>query len=318
MATQYPNQTTTSVYPQERAEQESGASAVSWGSIIAGAVGAAAIGLFLIVLGSGLGLSSVSAWANEGASASTIGWTTIIWLTLTQLIAAALGGYLAGRLRTHWVSVHSDEVYFRDTAHGFLAWSLSLIITVVLLAGAVSSVVGGAAKAVGSVAGGATQAVGLLAGSSQSGGDSAQNGFIDYYVSSLLRRTDTDVPQSGFTSGSTAASAEEAARLTQEISPIVVDSIRRGEFVDGDRNYIAQLVSRYTGINQNEARNRIDNTIQEIEQRIKKAETSAREAVDATRKATAYTMLWIAISLLIGAFTAALFATLGGRLRDNS
>lgn len=86
---------------------ESGASAVSWGAIIAGAVGAAAISLFLIVLGSGLGLSSVSAWSDEGASGQTIGWSTIIWLTLTltQLIAAGPGG-LPGRAVAHALGSH--------------------------------------------------------------------------------------------------------------------------------------------------------------------------------------------------------------------
>lgn len=297
--------------------QESAVSGVSWGAIIAGAVGASAIGLLLVVLGSGLGLSSISAWSNEGASATTIGWSTIIWLTLTQLIAAGLGGYLAGRLRTHWVSVKNDEVYFRDTAHGFLAWALSLIITVVLLASAVSSMIGGAGRAVSSVAGGAGQAVAAVVGSSDSSSASSQNGFVDYYVRALIRRSDVNVPQSGFTSSDAATRADEAAWLTQEITPIVVESISRGEFADADRDYVAQLIARYTNINPQEARSRIDSTIAEIEQRLKQAEESAREAAEAARKAAAYTALWIAISLLIGAFTAALLATFGGRLRDS-
>lgn len=296
---------------------ESGASAVSWGAIVAGAVGAAAIGLLLVILGSGLGLSSISAWSNEGASASTIGWSTIIWLTLTQLIAAGLGGYLAGRLRTHWVSVKTDEVYFRDTAHGFLAWALSVIITVVLLASAVTSVLGGAGRVVGSLAGGAAQTVALVAGGSESGSSSAQNGFVDYYVHALIRRSDVNVPQTGLTSSDASTQADEAAWLTQEITPIVVQSISRGEFAEADRNYVAQLIARYTNISQQEARSRIDSTVTEIEQRLKQAEDTAREAAESARKAAAYTALWIAISLLIGAFTAALFATFGGRLRDN-
>lgn len=297
--------------------QESAVSAVSWAAIIAGAVGAAAIGLLLVILGSGLGLASISAWSEEGASASTLGWSTIIWLTLTQLIAAGLGGYLAGRLRTHWVSVQSDEVYFRDTVHGFLAWALSMIITVTLLASAAATVIGGAGRAVGSVASGASQAVAMVAGGVSSGSESAGSGFVDYYVRSLTRRTDADVSQNIFSSGNSAAKAEEAAWLTQEISPIVTDSIRRGEFVEADRDYVAQLISRYTETSQSAARSRIDSTITEIEERLEQAEVAAREAADAARKGAAYTALWIAISLLIGAFAAALLATFGGRLRDK-
>lgn len=306
---------------------ESGASAVSWGAIIAGAVGAAAISLFLIVLGGGLGLSSVSAWSDEGASGQALGWSTIIWLTLTQLIAAGLGGYLAGRLRTRWSAVHADEVYFRDTAHGFLAWAVSMLLTVVLLAGAVGSVLGMVGSATSSVTSAAAQAVSLAAGSggSDQSSEDGEPGFIDYYVRSLIRQSDVNVPQSALTSGDPATRAEEAAWLTQEITPIVVDSLRRGEFSEADRNYVAQLVARYTGVSAEQARERIDSAITEIEQRLEQArqqleqaKQQALEAAEAARKAAAYTALWVAISLLIGAFTAALMATFGGRLRDKS
>lgn len=316
MATLHANPTAAQASLRTTGAVETSASAVSWGAIIAGAVGASAIGLFLVVLGSGLGLSSVSAWSGEGASAATIGWSTILWLTLTQLMAAGLGGYLAGRLRTHWVAVHTDEVYFRDTAHGFLAWALSLIVTVALLASAVGTALSGATRAAGSAVGGATQAAALAVGSGS--GDAASepgDAFVDYYVRSLLRQS--DVPQNALTTGDVASRAQEAAWLTQEISPIVVDSIRRGEFVEGDRNYVAQLAANYTGLTQPEARQRIDGAITQIEQRLQQAEQTAREAAETARKAAAYTALWIAISLLIGAFTAALFATFGGRLRDS-
>src|SRR5476649_1162224 len=98
---------------------EVGTAAVSWGAIIAGGVGAAALSLILLILGMGLGLSSVSPWTDRGVTATTFGVSTILWLTFTQLAASGMGGYLAGRLRSAWLDVHTDEVYFRDTAHGF-------------------------------------------------------------------------------------------------------------------------------------------------------------------------------------------------------
>src|ERR1700733_9213086 len=119
---------------------------VSWGAVIAGAFVAAALSLALLSLGTGIGLSSVSPWASVGASASAIGWTTIAWLILMQLIALSIGGYLAGRLRTKWVSVHAHEVYFRDTAHGFLVWAVGLVLTAAFLASAATSVIGGATR----------------------------------------------------------------------------------------------------------------------------------------------------------------------------
>src|ERR1700674_4866474 len=126
---------------------DSNSSGVSWGAIIAGAFVAAALSLVPLALGTGIGLSAVSPWANAGASASTVGWTAIIWLVLMQLIASSMGGYLAGRLRTKWVNVHTHEVYFRDTAHGFLVWAVGLVIMTAFLASAATSVIGGAARA---------------------------------------------------------------------------------------------------------------------------------------------------------------------------
>src|ERR1700694_5585403 len=129
------------------AGEESSRSGVSWAAIIAGGVTAAAVSLILLILGAGLGLTTVSPWSNAGASATAIGVGAIIWLVVTQWIAAGLGGYLTGRLRTKWVNVHTHEVFFRDTAHGFLAWALSTVIFAALLTSAISSLVSGTTTA---------------------------------------------------------------------------------------------------------------------------------------------------------------------------
>src|SRR6202158_5726148 len=121
---------------------EASSSGVSWAAVIGGAAVAAATSLILLALGTGVGLSSVSPWSNAGASAAAVGKTAIVWLIFSQIIASAMGGYLAGRLRTKWVNIHSDEVYFRDTAHGFLAWAVGIVITAAFLASAATSIVG--------------------------------------------------------------------------------------------------------------------------------------------------------------------------------
>ena len=94
-------------------KNEASSSGISWAAVIGGAFVGAAISLILLALGTGIGLSSVSAWSNAGASAATIGGAAIVWLIVSQIIASAMGGYLAGRLRTKWVNIHTDEVYFR-------------------------------------------------------------------------------------------------------------------------------------------------------------------------------------------------------------
>src|SRR4029077_11849707 len=108
---------------------EVSSSALSWAAVIGGALVAAATSLILLVLGTGVGLSSVSPWSNQGSFAETVSIAAIVWLVVSQVIASAMGGYLAGRLRTKWVNIHTDEVYFRDTAHGFLVWAVGLVIT---------------------------------------------------------------------------------------------------------------------------------------------------------------------------------------------
>src|ERR1039458_7313782 len=137
-------------------------SGLSWGAVIGGAFVAAAFSLILLALGAGFGLSAVSPWSNVGASASTVGTLAIIWLIFVEIIASSLGGYLTGRLRTKWVLIHTDEVYFRDTANGFLAWAVALVIGVTLLASAATSMVGRVAQlaALSETAGTATSATG--------------------------------------------------------------------------------------------------------------------------------------------------------------
>ena len=120
------------------------ASGVSWAAVIAGAFVAAAMALILLSLGTGLGLSSVSPWSNAGASAAAVGKAAIAWLIAAQIMASAMGGYVAGRLRTKWASVHTDEVYFRDTAHGLLVWAVAAVVTAGVLATAAADMAGSA------------------------------------------------------------------------------------------------------------------------------------------------------------------------------
>lgn len=148
--------------------------AVSWGAIVAGAAAAAALSLSLSILGVGLGLSSVSPWASDGVGATTFGVTTILWLTLTQLLALAMGGYLAGRLRTKWTGVHTDEVYFRDTAHGFLAWAVASMATAALLTSVIGSMLGGGGQAGASMAGGIANTAGSAVGGAAASSRMAQ------------------------------------------------------------------------------------------------------------------------------------------------
>ncbi|MEK8082258.1 hypothetical protein [Pseudomonas sp. XK-1] len=292
-------------------------SAVSWGAIFAGAAAAAALSLILLILGTGLGLSSISPWANDGVSVTTFGVSTIIWVTLTQLLAAGMGGYLAGRMRTKWVEVHTDEVYFRDTAHGFLAWAVASLATATLLTSVIGSIVNGGVQAGASVAGGvATSAMvataGGVAAGSEMAADETNTGAIGYFLDTLFRRDinamspplDSLTPQ------------QETAVSMAEVTRIFMNSLRTGVLPEEDIAYVGQVVAQRTGLTQQEAEQRVSDTFARVQTSLSEAETSAREAADSARKASAYAAIWLFISLLIGAFVASFAAPYGGRQRD--
>lgn len=176
------------------------AGAVSWGAIFAGAAAAASLSLLLMILGVGLGLSSVSAWSGQGLTAATFGISTVLWLTFTQLAASGMGGYLAGRLRTRWTRTHSDEVYFRDTAHGFLAWAVASLVTAVMLSSAIGSIVSGGAQAGAAVASGAAATVAAAVPAAASAADSNGKG-AGYYIDALFRRGMSDSSSSAPSAG---------------------------------------------------------------------------------------------------------------------
>lgn len=291
-------------------------SAVSWGAIAAGAAAAASLSLILLILGVGLGLSSVSPWAGDGISAASFGVSTIVWLTLTQLLSASMGGYLAGRLRTKWTDTYKDEVYFRDTAHGFLSWAVASLATAALLTSAIGSVLSGGVQAGASVVGGVANTAATATAASGSM-VSDESGPMAYFVDSLFRR-DGRVAASPLDGSErpAAASGRDMAGEAAEVGRIFSNVSRSEPLPAEDIRYVGLLVSQRTGMSQQEAEKRVTDVYERAQTQLNEAEVAAKEAADTARKASAYAALWIFVSLLIGAFVASLAATYGGRQRD--
>ena len=280
------------------APTESSVAAVSWGPIIAGAFAAAAATLILMLLGSGLGLTMVSPWSSEGVTATTFAVSTGIWLVVVQWLSAALGGYLTGRLRTKWVGVHTDEVYFRDTAHGFLAWALATLLVAGVLGSALSAAVGRGVQAASTVASGAVQ--GAASSASAPDADNATS----YFVDTLFRQTDP----------ARLATGEDAdAQAASQASRILIASAAAGEVSADDKAYLVQLVSARTGLSQPDAQARVDALLTQVEE----AKVQAQAAADTARSAGATFGLVAALSLVLGAFIASAAAMLGGKQRDD-
>jgi hypothetical protein len=263
------------------ARNEAHSSGVSWAAVMAGAFVVAALSLALLALGTGIGFSAVSPWANTGASAAAIGRRAILWLIMMQAIAASVGGYLAGRLRTKWVNVHTHEVYFRDTAHGFLVWAVGLVITAAFLTSAATSMIGGAAR------------VGATAVDASGPAQSRVPGADGYLVDTLLRP------------GASGAEKDNGS-VRGEIGLILANGVREGGLPDADRKYLARVVASRTGVTEADAEARVDDAF-----------ARARQTADSARKAIAHSMYWTFLALLIGAFCASFAATIGGRERDR-
>jgi hypothetical protein len=204
---------------------EASTSGIAWPPILGGAFAIAATSLILLALGSGFGLSSVSPWPNSGASATTFTLIMAIWLIIAQWVASGIGGYLTGRLRTKWVGIHTHEVFFRDTAHGFLAWAVAAVVgAAVLAAGASSLLSRGAHEGVSPV------------------------NPSDYYVDSLFR---SDHPN--------ANAIDRDVRA--EANRILAIGIRSADVPTCDHAYLAQLVAARTGLSQADAEKRVDEVI---------------------------------------------------------
>src|SRR5581483_2553743 len=190
---------------------------VSWGAVIGGAFIIAATSIILLALGAGFGLSAVSPWPQQGASVTTFAIGTAVWLIVVQWLSAALGAYVAGRLGARWVGVTLHEAYFRDTAHGVLAWAVAAVFTIAFLASAIGAVPGGAANPAAPP---------------------------QYFVDTLFRKDRRDAN----------ASPQE---VRGETARILTEAVTGGGDVPaGDKTYLARLVSAQTGLSQEDAQKR--------------------------------------------------------------
>lgn len=256
-------------------------SGVSWGAVFAGATSAAALFLVFCLLGSGLGLATPATWRDRGGIGIDV--SAIPWLALTQLAAAALGGFLAGRLRATWNGMPADEGYFRDTVHGLLSWAVSTLAAAAFFGGVIGTTAGGAALTATAPNGDANHAPA-------------------YLIDVMLR-------------GDRAGPADPALR--QEAMRILASAVDRGRLSVADDAWLTRRIADRTGLNREDAGKRVDDAFASSAAAAAKARAAARDAAESARQAAASTALWLAAALLLGAVAASWCATIGGRMRDG-
>ena len=271
---------------------DSNVSGVSWSAVLAGAAGAAALSLILLLLGTAFGFAVVSPWLGGEGSVEAVGIGTVLWLTLTHVLAAALGGYLAGRLRVRWAGINPDETYFRDTVHGFLTWSLATLLTAALVTMAVGEAL---EQATGGDSGdapstNASNGLGLILGEER----------LAYYADKLFRPEAPDIEPAGEAVRNVAARMLGVALLTDQLRA-------------DDRQHLAQLVARHTALSLGEA----DERVGAIHGQLAETRGRLREATEDASAAAALMAGWMFVALLAAAFFASLAATFGGRHRDT-
>jgi len=289
--------------------------AVSWPAVAAGAVAIAALTLLLVAFGAGMGFSAVSPWSDSGVSASTFSIATGIYLVLIGVMSSAVGGYIAGRLRSKWTGVHTNEVFFRDTAHGFLAWAFATLISATALASTTAYLANGAGAGLAGVTGQASRAANPA----------------DVYVDKLFRAppagSSAAAPAPSSANNAAGANNDNAAAANANAAPAAggntaasngqsrteIVRLWTADFRDGDdlsaadRGYVAQVVAARTGMSQADAQKRVNEVV-----------TEAKTAIDKARRAAAKLSFWLTAALLFGAFAASLTGAEGGALRDGT
>jgi hypothetical protein len=270
-------------------------SAVSWSAILAGAAVSAGLSLILLLIGSGIGFSVMNPWSSSAAATTTKAATVAgIYITVTAVMASAVGGYLAGRLRHLWLGTHPHEAFFRDTAHGLITWAVATVASVALLGTVTSSLTGTAARGAGMVAardGGAANFATSL----------TDQLFAYDYVA--VSKAQGNLPNTGIArdyNGDRAVAARLLGRMATQRDLTPPDR------TTDERQNLAVIVAARTGL-----------SLPDAEKRVAAVEADARAAAETARRVGMMLSFWLAASLLAGALAASLAAWEGGAIRDG-
>lgn len=260
--------------------------AVSWGAILVGMVIAVALTLVLFVFGEGIGYARGGP-SNTAAAAA-------IWLIVTQWISSAIGGFVTGRLRHRWLATHEHEVFFRDTAHGLGTWAMATLAVAVFAAGGIASQ--GNRTAMLDVSSPPPIAHAADHPTMREHHPEGADPGFEYEVGKLFRSSPEPSQLPLF------------ADAWHEAEALAAHATTTGAFSSDDRAYLQQLAAR-SGVSAEEARHRVDN----LEAVVRERHDQAQAAVKSVAKAALFT----ALSMLVGAFIAAVAAVIGGRQRDQ-
>jgi hypothetical protein len=229
---------------------------------------------FLLTLGSGFGLLLTHPNLHAAPAFLTGG---AIYFLIAQAFGFAVGGHFAGRLIGPLPESKVQEE-FRAEAHGLVAWAVTVLATVTMVAFTAMAVNAGSGTA-------------ALYGVSSGKMETAPTA----YLVDVLFRPSTNAP--------------EGARA--EAGRILDAGLARGEQIaPDDKDRLQTIVANNANMTRDAAAVRIDNLQADVQAKTKKA-------ADIARKAASYTSIWIALSLLFGALVSMIAAVMAREEDDR-
>jgi hypothetical protein len=258
---------------------------IAWSSVFAGVAIALIVHVLLSLLGLGVGLATVHPVDGGSPDASTFSLSAGIWAVVSGIIAAAAGGYVAGR--TSGVDRKDAGVF-----HGLTTWAATTLIILYLLTTTVGALVGGAFSGVTSTLSGAGSAIATTAQSA---------------VPALATATD---PMGSIESGIRNSSGDDPAALRDK----AVSAVRAA--LTGDpaqqeqaKTQAADALAKAQNIPQDQARAQIDKYQAEYTAMANQTKEQAKQAADTAAKAGSLGAFVAFFALVLGALAGAL----GGR-----
>ncbi|WP_198399761.1 PhnA-like protein [Bradyrhizobium yuanmingense] len=267
---------------------------VAWGAVLAGAVIGLVMQIILNMVGLGVGLSTMDIAQSDVPSAGSISVGAGIWFVVSGIVAAALGGYIAGRL--------SGKASQSTTAyHGLISWAVSTLTVVYLLSSAASGAIGGAVSTASSALGGAGKALGgTVQTAVQAAAPSLNN--VANNVTDPMAAIESKVRSA---SGGQDPAALRDAAMTAVRAALNGDPAQQAAANDK----AADALAKAQNISQEEAKNQIAQYQQQYKETVAKTKEQAKQAADIAAKRASQGALFGALALLLGA----LAAFFGGR-----
>ena len=147
---------------------------------------------------------------------------------------------------------------------------------------------------------------------------SAHN-LTNYMIGTLFRKDATSqAVTSNEPSDQTNATLATSQQSNQapDVMSIFMNSMGDATLPQSDVKYVGQIVSQQTGLSQQDAEKRVEQTFASMQEKKGNAIALAKTTAEKARKVAANTSLWLFVMLLVGAFSASLAATWGGKSRD--